>query len=408
MEQKILLNLLQHAINGKEWEEEYKIDGYKVYSLARQQGIAVLIFPVLKMVYEKGFLEMKQEDFKSIEDETMQMCMRYTKKQFAVYSILEKMKSTGIDYVVMKGDTLAYLYAYPEYRISSDTDILIDKEKEEECCSFLKKNGAQVTDRAEDNNERAAVHKNFGTIEIHVDYNTKTVSEVWYENINVQEEKTREVLIFDLFKVECMGYTDVAINLFLHFIKHYIGGIAHLRMLADLMVFLDCEHNNIDFVRFNKVLEKLKYKTVFKCMEYIAVTYLGLKSFMTDEKIKDLAVEFISDIFVCGEYNAKNVDIGCYDYFSQKKYNKINSGSYVEYKKEIISKKIYRIIIPHKLTMEKKYSILRRHKFLLPFAYVYRWMDVLLFRNRRKKKQENSVDKYKVKRENLIDNMQMI
>jgi len=58
--------------------------------------------------------------------------------------------------------------------------------------------------------------------------------------------------------------------------------------------------------------------------------------------------------------------------------------------------------------MEKKYSILRRHKFLLPFAYVYRWMDVLLFRNRRKKKQENSVDKYKVKRENLIDNMQMI
>lgn len=410
-DQKILMEVLSAAVNGGAWDGNYKADGYKLYRLAMHQGIESVTFPVFEELYKKGLLEIKEEDFNIIKSKILNRVMKYAQKQFSVYTLLQNMRKEGIDYIVMKGDTLSYLYAYPDYRISGDVDILIDKDSEKECCTFFKKHGADVGNRADDNNERVITHKTAGLIEVHIAHNTKTVSEVWYDNIEIMQESTREMTLWDAFSVKCMGYTDTAVNMILHFIKHYISGIAHLRMLADTLLFIDREYDNIDINRLTEVLQKLKYQTVFACMKYIGCRYLNLKHFNADEDFKEIAEDFLEDIFVCAEQRTVNsAEIECYAYYSEKKYNKMNPEGYHAYNNKLFYKKIICLLFPDKYTMKRKYAVLKKHISLLPFMYIYRWIDIIFFRPFRKNNISRKNDESSLRRgrEKLIDRLDMI
>lgn len=68
-----------------------------------------------------------------------------------------------------------------------------------------------------------------------------------------------------------LGYTDHALFLAIHMVKHFIGVGINIRMMLDAALFISKHEADIDFERFWGVLRKLHFECVMNCVLTIMV-----------------------------------------------------------------------------------------------------------------------------------------
>lgn len=407
----LLFKILGEATGGTDFEAKEKF-GEEIIEIAGKNGVLGMIIPELKKYYDLGLLNASKEALNSIIMNFSVRVANYSKKQYAVNEVIKKLEKCGIPCVVLKGDTLSVMYKNPDFRMSNDTDILIDKKHEKKCLKFFKTEKSYIKKRTVSNNQSVAVHPRGGVFEIHISMDTKQVSEVWYDSIDLITEPFREVKVGGMYTYKTLGYTDNAINLTLHFIKHFIGGIAHLRMMTDTVLYFEKYYDKIDFERFWSVLRHLKYENITQSLMYIGGKYYGFSHIKYDEKYAQLANKIISDIADCCNYGYEELEKrgGIYEAYSEKRFSTFKKKGYKKYKLKILLLDSFDLIFKDKFEMKKLYPVLERYGFLLPFMYCHRAVNCLwntVFPKAKPDEKNEELDRLLKQKTELIDELDM-
>ncbi len=354
------------------WEEIQQIE-----KNARMQGVWTVVFAVLKKLSEEDRAEIAADQLAKWQMEINLKVMEYTLRQEAMYRFLEN-ELAFCNPVMLKGELMSDLYANPELRMSGDTDILIDQEDEKAVLDAFAAAGGEYKKRSENNNQSVCVHPKAGLFEVHISLDTKEVSEVWYDNLDFGAEEKRQVTLKNGHTVTALGITDSAINMVLHFLKHFISGIAHLKMLGDSLLYLSHYAQQIDFVRVDSVMKQLGYTGIYEAMKQIGKTYFGFFNLSVALGNDTLAEKVLLDVQFCAEQGFSEETLSLYNEYSKSRYENYHKKNYGEYKAKLSQKEVLGRLFPQKTVLYQEYPVLVKHGWLLPSVWIVRIFKKML------------------------------
>lgn len=378
-----VIYLFSCAVNGKKAERKMCIEFDALYSICIANGIWPTVFNLVSKTV--GI----PEKFSDIKTNTKNSIYNHMKRMINVANIVDVLEKNGIQCCILKGPTLSSLYAEPYSRISNDTDIYI-KDYVDKACDILRENGFEIMDRWEGSHHIKCISKHHGMIELHTNYFDKLVEELWFDGAKCFDSI---FIPFNFEGVECstLDYTDGMLYNLLHFIKHYISGIVTVRQLMDNLLYLKKNGDMIDYNKLNHTLDDLNYKKFFEICIAFGIKYLQFKK---EDFIYEINSDYDeeTDLLLRDLYQSSiNQDANIYDEYGENTFKKKNkSGSYNRYKEQKNNGGLLKMAKTNRKSMEEKYHILKKYKFLYPFFYVIRSVTGLYNHIFKKKRKEYS------------------
>ena len=393
------LHLFKCGMRGFDPEiRDYNIK--KIYNLSRSQGIWDVVFLSVIKLYEMKALDIDDEIYKKFKMDFMVKCASYSKRLVFIHRIIKRLEENGIFCCLLKGEAVAGYYATPLSRISSDADILIDPDKTSECLKILEEEGFQIEGEQYESHQIRCFHKIGGLIEIHIGmYGVKTDDLIFNNEVSYNERYV-QFEAFDKTKLKTLGYTDNAMFLILHFLKHFIAEGAGIRQLADTLLYIENNFDNIDFVRVNTHLENLGFKKIFAHMVGIAKEHLGFsEKFFSDlESDGELSEKILNDMEAGGLFGKGEARRGFYDVYVEERYKRFNKGNINTYNN---LKKLSRLF-PDREFLSINYPYVKKSCLLVPVAWAHRVIDNF------KKKEEKEIDEKHIERLEFLKSLDMI
>lgn len=364
-----LMQLMGAAATGKTAPPPaQKADLEKVLALADQQQILPLISHALK-----------KDLSKDCPDVLNTVLTGYAQRS-AVISLLGEMERAGIQSYVIKGFAAGVNYAAPEYRISSDADIVIDPADEDRACEFLKHRGFSVKPRWEKGHHAVATHPAAGTIEVHVRLYDDLVEEVWFSHIDTATllQEPRQQIVTPDGAYWTLGYTDHLIFMALHMVKHFILCGMSLRMMMDVALAIAKHREQVDMERFWSTLRSVQYDKLMNAILWAMVRYCGFaaEDFSGLGQRDDGQIALILDDLEKGGWLGKNAmaarKAGWHEY---NRRILMKNKSKMQYRFYMLNwKHSFKLstVFPGRKRLSYHYPCVIKYPFLIPFVWIHR------------------------------------
>jgi len=368
-----IIKLIKSALTGEKYDLSKELDLAEVFKVAKRHSVVPMIYyGALNCGVDSKSTEMQQMFLNTCAN------ISYNEKQmWEIGSVLKAFDDQKIAYIPLKGTILKPLYPKNEMRPMGDADILI----------------------------KTSEHKKIKSIMLELGYNLKTESDhefIWKKG-NVQIELHKRLIptynkdyyayYGDGWRLAKLGedskyYMDAEdhmIYIFTHFAKHYREAGIGIRHFVDLWVYRQ-NHSDMNEKYIKAELKKLQlydfYENILLTLEF------WFEDSSATEKVLFIT-ETILNSSLYGDRNTYLINTAL------KMYNDTKGSSTVK------RKKYFKLIfLPYK-NMCQKYSFLKRAPFLLPFMWVYRIFETLLFKQKRIKKYQE--DFQLITEENLLD-----
>lgn len=287
--------------------------------------------------------------------------------------VFRAFEENGIDYMPLKGCKMKALYPKPELRIMGDADVLIRTEQREAITPIME--GLGFTQTRESDHEWVWTSDGL-YLELHkrlIPSYTKDYYAYFGEGWQLAKRVSGTSY--------AMSCEDEMIFLFAHFAKHYRDGGIGCRYVADLWLYLR-DHPELDGSYIINKLEALKLSEFYRNMlQVIAVWFDGAAS---DEKT-DFITDFIFASGSWGESNSRVISRAIRDAGSTAKH----SGK-LAFLRELA--------FPDRFTLQEKYTVLKKHHWMLPLVWAWRPFYKLLFDRKSVKRRRETMEYVTVER----------
>ena len=304
-----LLHILGNTIQKKEIEYKKDLNIEELYDLATKQGVWHIIFETLKKQYDVSKYEMK---FLTVISKNI------TSNEF-VYKTVQRLEENGIECCYLKGIAVARFYPNSECRVSGDTDILIDPEKQGKAIEILKSMDYYVEEEKENHHHIQASHKMTKLLEVHNMLYSKPTRDIIFKGHCGYDEEYMEIES-SVGKIKTLGINDGLLYLTVHFIKHFLNSNVNLRQMVDLLLYMRHYNDQIRWEEYNKLMQELKYHKLIDTIKAVGNIYFG----MDFETVVTDVDDFLKDF----EEERPSV----YNYYCSAKtdMNKIEYAKYME------------------------------------------------------------------------------
>ena len=276
-------------------------------------------------------------------------------QQRQVARIFAEFEENGIEYLPLKGCRMKNLYPKPELRYMGDADILIRLEQYGGIKPLMEELGFE--EGPESDHELHWEHREL-SVELHK-HLIPSNNEGFYDyyGIGWQLAANREGYCWS------MTPEDEWIFLFTHFAKHFRDGGIGCRYVVDLWVYL--RHNpGMDDAYIRREMEKLQLLEFHdNIRRLIDVWFADLPG----EKKLDVITDYIFASGSWGEQESKTISAAVRDSRTSGR----ASESKIRY--------ALRIMFPGARTLRSKYTVLKKHPWLLPGVWVVRPFYKLLW-----------------------------
>lgn len=283
---------------------------------------------------------------------------------YEINKIICKFEENKIDYMPLKGVLLKKLYPKSEMRAMSDADILIKTEQYDKIKPIMFELG--YSEVVESNHE-LIWKKNGINIELHKrlipSYN-KDYYEYFGDGWRLGNPSSDNTTCYK------MSAEDEMIYLFTHYAKHYRDAGIGIKHIVDLWVY----RNSVEVFDEEYTLEELKK---LQLDDFYKNTMRTLDVWFEDAEPDDITEWITHTIFNSGVFGTHEARI-----LSKAVKDTKFKGSA---KKARYNKIITSIFLPYD-EMCKRYKVLKRFTILLPFMWIVRLFDILLFKNYRIKR----------------------
>jgi len=306
--EEILFNLLRCELWDEKFDQETTSQEIEeVLNVAKAQTVFGLVFNAL--VTNQVKLD-KKALFKAIAIQNKIRQQNELINQEMV-DFFKQMDAHQIDYLVMKGQTLAVLYPHPEMRMSGDVDFLIkdDYEKVRKSFDSLFAISLPTLNAYE---KEAAFERNGVLYELHtylITFGSSQNSKYWDQLIADCWAQRYYVDILDS-KIRILPPTLYSVYVFLHLFFHFIREGVGLRQFCDWAAFLNHYAQEIDTNLLQEILVKLDMLPAYRAFGSIAVSLLGLPAerfpFELTEKDGKWVHKIMQDVLKGGNFGKQN------------------------------------------------------------------------------------------------------
>ena len=306
--EEVLFRLLQCEL----WDDKFDLDVTpqeigEVLKLAKAQTVFGLVFNALvtnQVKLDKNVL------FKAIAIQNKIRQQNELINQEMV-DFFKQMDAHQMDYLVMKGQTLAVLYPHPEMRMSGDVDFLIKDDYDVARNKFESWWGIILPEKTKYEKD-IPFHRNDVLYEIHtylITFGSSQNSKYWDQLIADCWAQRYYVDILDS-KIRILPPTLYSVYVFLHLFFHFIREGVGLRQFCDWAVFLNHYAQEIDTYLLQDILVKLDMLPAYRAFGCIAVSLLGLPAerfpFELTEKDGKWVHKIMQDVLKGGNFGKQN------------------------------------------------------------------------------------------------------
>lgn len=242
----------------------------KLMQAANIHAVVPMVYDALSRVDKKELLdESMLKAYRQLSISKMGVAVTKSAEFLRLYKIIEE---HGISPIVIKGSALACLYEKSGCRISSDEDILIEKNELEPLKAVLKKLNYELVDIS----EKGSVHhfhneKTMLAIEAHIslfsqEEGTKKYAELFKDEIKTA--KRNEFLVLD------ENYE--LLYLLCHAAKHFALSGFGIRQLCDIIILTKKYFSSLNFEWLLEKTKKVNLHVFSAAIFKAGEEYLGL------------------------------------------------------------------------------------------------------------------------------------
>lgn len=371
-----------------------------VFTVSRYHMLSALVYDAIEPYAKEKCKNAEQtklfQKWKECRDKALRKTMLLDAERTQILSAFEKQ---GIWYLPLKGVILKEFYPKPGMREMSDNDILFDKTHHAEVRAIMEARGYEVKSYGKGAHDEY-IKKPVYNFEMHRTLYPADKGKVWtayYEDI-------KKRLIRDEKHAFAYHFTDNDFYIYFitHAYKHYSGSGTGVRTLVDCYIYNKKKGELLDYDYIGKELElfgadefertirSLSSKLFSKRMTGIMAEKLfsrqiddasksaaEMEQLLTDEENKLLV-----DCVFSGTYGTLDNRVRKKLDLMQKDGAEISAGTKAKY--------IFRRIIPDMEYYKTWVPFVYKHKILIPFYLVYRFLKGI-FKNGRKLLKELNV-----------------
>ena len=187
----------------------------------------------------------------------------------------EFMRSGGVDFVVVKGQTVACCYPHPEVRQAGDVDFYCDSENFSRAASLLQDTYGIVLSK-----DSRGKHDDFDIEGVHYeihrrlnDFAMRRHQNYWDALLAGDEHSYVNV---NGVEVPTLSVTSNALFIFVHIFYHFIVLGVGLRQFCDLAMYLHVHRESIDRALLEKHLRGVGLFAAYRAVGALLVDHLGL------------------------------------------------------------------------------------------------------------------------------------
>lgn len=265
---KQILGLLPCALWNKPLNDAISAGNFNTFLVqAEQQTILGLVFDVLKDLHIKGPKDKKMVFEAMAKAENIKCQNALVNKELTEFA--DKCNQQGIDYLVVKGQTIGCLYPKPELRQAGDIDFLfpvdltVGRNKDYEMQrSKMAKIFPEVQLPPKMEEYEVAFNHNGVLYELHTSlrgWAKERHQKVW-DGLMEKEWQEKHYVEIEGVKVRTLSPTMNAAYVFIHLFFHFIREGVSLRQLCDWAMVL---HHNKDEIDKESLLEMLLDLNIF-------------------------------------------------------------------------------------------------------------------------------------------------
>lgn len=376
-----MLHLFSCGATGKNPENrEYNLN--EILRLSGEQGVFPFVFLSLQKLFNESKLSISEADFVYLQSQYTQAVFSSIRKNAAVNQTLKYLEENGISCCMLKGQILSGLYAVPEARISGDTDLLMPSaDMEEKVCEIFKNIGFEIIPRPKTSHHAMCKRQDTGLIELHLSLYDELFEDIWFKNKGEKPSEYVKITTAEGYTYKTLGYTDNAIFITLHAIKHFFTEGVGIRQIMDMLLFNIKYKDKIDFDKYNKLMKKLKFSKLIDHIKFIGKEYLDLDTEYSADVDKDNIDAILTDIETGGLFGKEDSNRQQFYKASTKERSGKTDEDYNKYIEEWMGNlSLKSKLFPSLSDMTKMYKTLNKHKYLLPFFWIKRLFGIFVYK----------------------------
>ncbi len=357
------LFLLKTHINNEKLPDGYRFDVGRVFSLAEIHNVLPMIFVVT---------EEASEDVLMYKTKAKNSVFYQMMKNTHFSNLYNKFIEKSIEVIVLKGIICSSAYPTPDYRLSSDFDIVVKEKDRSLLHDFLLSEGFSCKG---DNylDESTGLY-----IEVSASLGE---GEGW---IKETAERTFASFFDRAVSVDgfrTLSHTDHFVYLIYHAFKHFVGSGFGIRQVVDILLYVKKYGSDIDYDRSKIMLSEMNAFS-FACNVFLLIEkYFDYAFDGFDYKSNQSVLcpdDFLADLLSAGVFGKSSED-------------RLHSASLVlSAVNDNGNKSVLKTVFPSYKIMKSKFAFLKYLPFLLPVMWIYR-LVVYLFKLIGKKKNVSPV-----------------
>ena len=374
---EMLLQAFQASLQKKTvaWEAERPLAQWQqLFELASEHHILPMVYEAV--IRSNAAKKADQQIFAPFKKQVMQVVMLQTIKTNAFLRLLPNLLSAGVTPLVVKGIICRELYPNPDYRISSDEDVLIPEDQFASCHMAMLASGLSLMNPQQDLNDFEIPYRQQGGplyIELHKQLFHPDSDA--YSNFNrffagVQERSIMQTL--QGIPVPTMNHTDHLFYLICHSFKHFLHSGFGIRQVCDICLYANAFGTQIEWLQVLRQCEDIHAELFAASLFRIGEKYLTFQPEIAcyPEQWSALEVDempMLEDLMDSGVFGTSSM--------SRRHSSNLTLNAVTARKQgKKGSRSVFKTIFPSAKNLSGRYPYLMGKPYLLPIA----WADRIL------------------------------
>lgn len=371
--QRQLLQCISAAIHGDKINSfsHKKVNWSKLFKLSYMHNVEGLLYYSLGEIKEAN-----EELFKDIKKNTIITGFQQINHINQLEKVFKEFRDNNIQIAALKGAVVRQLYARPEFRTMSDSDLLIRENDLKEGKAILLNMGYIYIGC--EKNHLSFKHKRYLPLDLHWTLEDKREKgsedfdkAVWENIIEIPIGKAKGL---------SLCWEDTLVHLLMHMAGHAVNNGFGIRHLCDIVLVIEEKGNEINWQCFyekikNNGIEKFTAAVFITCRELfnIEVPDQVIKNKKFTSKYMDIFINYMYSSGNTGRFDLVNV------YSNQLAYGpnrrgadnvRVSEGIEVRPNTQSIINRIYRVLFPDINKLKNRFPYAKRFSLLIPLAWL--------------------------------------
>ena len=366
----LFLEILKAALAGKPYAptEEISPDRWvQIFHVAQQHQLLPVIVDACYHLPGLSGSPLLASARSSVRQQVFVQA-RKTTEFLNLYACLRR---AGVQPLVVKGIICRNLYLHPDYRTSSDEDVLIRPEEFNLCHEVMTAFGMETGEDPTHFEQQYEIPygKKGSTLYIELHKSLFSKDSDAYSELNSYFEHVHKTAVEETVegeKILTMAPTDHLFYLICHSFKHFLHGGFGIRQVCDIVLFARRYGEQICWEQVYENCESIRAEKFAEALFAIGRNYLGLEQELpgfwqtnVDEKpmLEDLLSSGIYGKTSMERQHSSNITLNA---IARRKQGKAEGGG------------VLKSLFPGVRSLESRYPYLKKHPALLPVAWVSR------------------------------------